>query len=269
MAGADRAAGPLRRRLRQRRRRRPPRHRHAARPGCMNPNHYLAVAIDYLLRPPPAAGRADAGDRQDARVSSSLIDRVAARPRPPARRGAGRLQVVRRRARSTAPSASAARRAPAPRFLRRDGTAWTTDKDGIILGLLAAEITAGHRTRPGRALPRARRRRSARRSTRASTPRPRRRRRRALGEALAASGVTADRRWPASRSPPSLTHAPGNGAADRRPEGRRPATAGSPRARPAPRTSTRSTPRASSAPTTSQRIQSEARTLVTAALGSS
>ena len=39
-------------------------------------------------------------------------------------------------------------------FLRRDGTVWTTDKDGIILGLLAAEIDGGHRARSRRALPR-------------------------------------------------------------------------------------------------------------------
>ena len=57
-------------------------------------------------------------------------------------RGAGRLQVVRRRACSTARSASAARRAPGASFLRRDGTVWTTDKDGIILDLLAVEIMA-------------------------------------------------------------------------------------------------------------------------------
>ena len=39
-------------------------------------------------------------------------------------------------------------------MLRRDGTTWTTDKDGIILCLLAAELTAAHRQGPGRALPR-------------------------------------------------------------------------------------------------------------------
>ena len=39
-------------------------------------------------------------------------------------------------------SASAARKAPAPRSCKRDGAVWTTDKDGIIMGLLAAEMLA-------------------------------------------------------------------------------------------------------------------------------
>jgi phosphoglucomutase len=107
--------------------------------GLMNPNHYLAVAIDYLFRTRPA-WRADAAVGKTL-VSSSLIDRVAAR--------LGRRLVE-------VPvgfkwfvdglldgslgfggeeSAGAA-------FLRRDGTVWTTDKDGILLALLAAEITA-------------------------------------------------------------------------------------------------------------------------------
>ena len=51
--------------------------------------------------------------------------------------------------RRTARSASAARRAPAPRFLRRDGTAWSTDKDGIVAALLSAEITACGGVDPG------------------------------------------------------------------------------------------------------------------------
>ena len=66
-----------------------------AAPGCCNPNHYLAVAIDYLFAHRPA-WRADAGVGKTV-VSSSMIDRVTAQARPPARRGAGRLQVVRRR----------------------------------------------------------------------------------------------------------------------------------------------------------------------------
>ena len=45
--------------------------------------------------------------------------------------------------------ASAARRAPGASFLRRDGTVWTTDKDGLILDLLAAEITARTGRDPG------------------------------------------------------------------------------------------------------------------------
>ena len=64
--------------------------------GLMNPNHYLAVAIDYLYRHrtewPPDAGVGK------TLVSSSMIDRVVGRHGPQAGRGAGRLQVVRARA---------------------------------------------------------------------------------------------------------------------------------------------------------------------------
>ena len=111
--------------------------------GLMNPNHYLAVAIDQLFatRPgwPPHAAVGK------TLVSSSLIDRVAARR---GRRlvevpvgfkwfvdglGAGSLGF-------------AGEESAGGSFLRRDGTVWTTDKDGIIFGLLAAEMTArtGH-----------------------------------------------------------------------------------------------------------------------------
>ena len=82
-------------------------------------------------------------------VSSSMIDRVAARTRAHAARSAGRLQVVRRPGCSTAACASAAKRAPAPASCAATASVWTTDKDGIILGLLAAEITAVTGKDPG------------------------------------------------------------------------------------------------------------------------
>ena len=106
----------------------------------MNPNHYLAVAIWYLIQ-----NRPDWDEKLligKTLVSSSMIDRVA---------------VHLKRKLSEVPvgfkwfvdglidgsygfggeeSAGAA-------FLRKDGTVWTTDKDGIIMDLLAAEITAG------------------------------------------------------------------------------------------------------------------------------
>ena len=112
-------------------------------------------------------------------------------------------------------------------FLRRDGTVWTTDKDGLILDLLAAEITAAHRQGPRRALPRADRRSSARpyytRIDAPATPAAEGGAQEALARArsptteLAGEPITA-----------KLTRAPGNDAADRRAEGRRPRTAGSP-----------------------------------------
>ena len=80
--------------------------------GLMNPNHFLAVAIAYLLSHRPDWSP-DHRRRQDAGVQ--LADRPRGRrPRPPAGRGAGRVQVVRARACSTARSASAARSPPAP-----------------------------------------------------------------------------------------------------------------------------------------------------------
>ena len=106
--------------------------------GLMNPNHYLAVAIHYLY----AIGLAGRGPPPSARPwsSSRIIDRVAAEP-------GRRLREVpvgssgSCRACWTGAWASAARRAPGP-LPAPDGRVWTTDKDGIILALLAAEITA-------------------------------------------------------------------------------------------------------------------------------
>ena len=115
--------------------------------GLMNPNHYLAVAIDYLLTHRPdwpvqaAVGK--------TLVSSSMIDRVVQKRGPPAVRGAGRLQVVRRRACSTAPTVLAAKRAQAPASCAATARVWTTDKDGPIMNLLAAEITARTGKDPG------------------------------------------------------------------------------------------------------------------------
>ena len=63
--------------------------------GLMPPNHYLAVAIDYLFRNRPG-WKANAAVGKTV-VSSAMIDRVTAAPGPQALRGAGRLQMVRRR----------------------------------------------------------------------------------------------------------------------------------------------------------------------------
>jgi phosphoglucomutase len=107
--------------------------------GLMNPNHYLAVAIDYLLahRPRWPAG----GAIGKTLVSSGLIDRVA-------RRRGRRLLEVPVGFKWFAPGLHdgsclfGGEESAGASFLRRDGTAWTTDKDGLIMGLLAAEITA-------------------------------------------------------------------------------------------------------------------------------
>jgi phosphoglucomutase len=115
--------------------------------GLMNPNHFLAVAIRYLLGHrdgwPPAAAIGKTV------VSSSLIDRVVA--------GLGRTLFE-------VPvgfkwfvaglfdgsCAFGGEESAGASFLRRDGRVWTTDKDGLIMDLLAAEITARTGKEPGR-----------------------------------------------------------------------------------------------------------------------
>jgi len=107
--------------------------------GLMNPNHYLAVAIHYLLtHRPDWSPRAAVGKTL---VSSSLIDRVV--------RGLGRaLCEVPVGFKWFAPGLLSGEfcfggeESAGASFLRRDGTVWTTDKDGPILDLLAAEILA-------------------------------------------------------------------------------------------------------------------------------
>ena len=107
--------------------------------GLMNPNNYLAVAIDYLWRHRPDWS-ATCGVGKTV-VSSTLIDRVAARL------GRKLVEVPIGRKWFAAgltdgsPGFGGEESAGAP-FLCRDGPVWTTDKDGLILGLLAAEITA-------------------------------------------------------------------------------------------------------------------------------
>jgi phosphoglucomutase len=109
------------------------------RAGLLNPNHFLAIAVDYLSKNRPHFSKEAAVGK--TLVSSSLIDRVVA--------GAGKtlLEVpvgfkwfVDGLSKGTLffggeESAGAS-------FLRQDGTTWTTDKDGIVMDLLAAEIRA-------------------------------------------------------------------------------------------------------------------------------
>jgi phosphoglucomutase len=114
--------------------------------GLMNPNHYLAVAIDYLLTHRPGwPGTAAVGKTL---VSSAIIDRVvAALGRSLAEVPVGFkwfADGLRDRTFCFAGEESAG-----GSFLRRDGGVWTTDKDGLILGLLAAEITARTGKDPG------------------------------------------------------------------------------------------------------------------------
>ncbi len=107
--------------------------------GLMNPNHYLAVAISYLLAHRPS-WPADAAVGKTL-VSSSMIDRVVD--------GLGRrLLEVPVGFKWFVPGlldgsvVFGGEESAGASFLQRDGSAWTTDKDGIILCLLASEITA-------------------------------------------------------------------------------------------------------------------------------
>ncbi len=107
--------------------------------GLLNPNHYLAVAIDYLFTHRPGwPGTARVGKTL---VSSSIIDRVA--------RAIGRQLVeVPVGFKWFVPGLISGdlgfggEESAGASFLTRNGAAWTTDKDGIILDLLACEITA-------------------------------------------------------------------------------------------------------------------------------
>ncbi|MBM4362274.1 MAG: alpha-D-glucose phosphate-specific phosphoglucomutase [Deltaproteobacteria bacterium] len=114
--------------------------------GLLPPNHYLAVAIDHLSRT-RGAWRPDAAIGKTL-VSSSLIDRVAASVgRPLAEVPVGFKWFVPGLLDGT--MAFGGEESAGASFLRRDGSTWTTDKDGILLGLLAAEICAVRGKDPG------------------------------------------------------------------------------------------------------------------------
>lgn len=107
--------------------------------GLMNPNHYLAVAVDYLFRNRP--GWASSVRVGKTLVSSSMIDRVAGRlGRELCEVPVGFKWFV--EGLLDGSLGFGGEESAGASFLRRDGTVWTTDKDGFILDLLAAEITA-------------------------------------------------------------------------------------------------------------------------------
>ncbi|HMF87107.1 MAG TPA: phosphoglucomutase (alpha-D-glucose-1,6-bisphosphate-dependent) [Gemmatimonadaceae bacterium] len=114
--------------------------------GLMNPNHYLAVAIAYLFTHRPAWPATAAVGKTV--VSSSMIERVTS--------GIGRdLREVPVGFKwfvdglVTGSLGFGGEESAGASFLRRDGSVWTTDKDGIILGLLAAEMSAVTGKDPG------------------------------------------------------------------------------------------------------------------------
>ncbi len=114
--------------------------------GLMNPNHYLAVAIRYLLTNRPQWSQTSAVGK--TLVSSGLIDRVVADlGRKLCEVPVGFKWFV--NGLFDGSFCFGGEESAGASFLRRNGTTWTTDKDGLILGLLAAEITARTGKDPG------------------------------------------------------------------------------------------------------------------------
>jgi phosphoglucomutase len=114
--------------------------------GLLPPNHYLAVCIHYLFANRPKWGK-DAAVGKTV-VSSSMIDRVTAKlSRKLYEVPVGFKYFVS----GLLPGhlGFAGEESAGASFLRRDGSVWTTDKDGIIAALLAAEITAKMKKDPG------------------------------------------------------------------------------------------------------------------------
>ncbi|GHF67103.1 phosphoglucomutase (alpha-D-glucose-1,6-bisphosphate-dependent) [Deinococcus ficus] len=114
--------------------------------GLLNPNHYLAVMIEYLFQHRPGwSERAGVGKTL---VSSALIDRVAAGiGRPLVEVPVGFKYFV--DGLLTGTLGFGGEESAGASFLRLNGEAWSTDKDGIIPGLLAAEMTARTGKTPG------------------------------------------------------------------------------------------------------------------------
>jgi phosphoglucomutase len=114
--------------------------------GLLNPNHYLAVAIQYLFT--HRAGWSQNVGIGKTLVSSSIIDRVAkGLGRPMLEVPVGFKWFVDGLIDGTL--GFVGEESAGASFLRRNGTVWTTDKDGLIMGLLAAEMTAVTGKDPG------------------------------------------------------------------------------------------------------------------------
>lgn len=121
------------------------RHSIVASTGLMPPNHYLAVAVDYLFQHRPQWSPSAAVGK--TLVSSAMIDRVAARlGRKLMEVPVGFKWFV--RSLLDGSLGFGGEESAGASFLRRDGTVWTTDKDGLTAALLSAEIAATTRQTP-------------------------------------------------------------------------------------------------------------------------
>jgi phosphoglucomutase len=175
--------------------------------GLLNPNHYLAVAIEYLYA--HRGGWPASAAVGKTLVSSSMIDRVTA--------GLGRaLLEVPVGFKWFVPGlldgsvAFGGEESAGASFLQADGSVWTTDKDGIILALLASEITAVTGQTPSQLYGALTERYGAPAYARVDTPATREQKA-ALGK-LSAEQVTAGE-LAGEKILAKLTTAPGNGAA--------------------------------------------------------
>ena len=178
--------------------------------GLMNPNHYLAVAIQYLYGGAAPAVARRRLHRQDAGVE--LDDRPGRRPTWAAgwsRCRSGFKWFVPGLLDGSGPFGG--EESAGASFLRHDGSVWTTDKDGILLALLGLGDPGAHRQEPERALP------LAGRAARRAGLRAHRRRRHARGEGQAGAPCPPTTSRPQSLAgepiTAKLTEAPGNGAA--------------------------------------------------------
>jgi phosphoglucomutase len=174
--------------------------------GLLNPNHYLAVAINYLLTHRPQWSQNSAVGK--TLVSSSIIDRVVG--------SLGRkLMEVPVGFKWFAPGLAdgsvcfGGEESAGASFLRRDGSVWSTDKDGLILGLLAAEICATTGKDPGQHYTELTAKFGApsyKRIDAAATPEQKKAFKKLTPEAVAASTLAGD------AITQKLTRAPGNNA---------------------------------------------------------
>jgi phosphoglucomutase len=173
--------------------------------GLLNPNHYLAAAVDYLFRNRPWGEGAAVGKTV---VSSSMIDRVAADlGRELVEVPVGFKWFV--EGLQSGRIAFGGEESAGASFLRRDGSVWTTDKDGILLCLLAAEMTARTGRDPGELYAQLEGRFG--RSSYERIDAPASREQKAVLKALSPDAVTADR-LAGEEILARLTRAPGNDA---------------------------------------------------------